>query len=254
MIKKSGIIKLVAASLIFAAFDIWIYASLLGSYRKYESTNSLKEVSLFAKTVPADSEDLDEWVAGLPSIIEGGKVLLLNLDENFNFYPVAGDALCRALWEAQKDSADFEEGLMSVYYLVPHSLKQSFKVPQLRALAGVDEASVLSSMKVHLLPIPDESGWDISGAVMMAVPENLAFEKLLRNLFLLAWVIFTVLFAVAALARDPITGYAVIFLFGMALTFVAYPLIESVRLTFIQEGKITLNISFCSVRETTAGL
>jgi len=242
MIKKRGLIKLAAVSLIFAVFDIWIYTSILGSYRKYDAANSLKEVSLFAKTVPADSEDLDGWVAGLPSIIEGGRVLLLDLDDNFDFVPVTGDALSRALWEANKDGPEFKEALLSVYYLIPHAVKRSFKAPELRTLPGVDDNAALPSMRVYLLPIPDESGWDISGAVLMAVPENLAFENLLRNLFLLAWVIFTVLFAVAVLARDPITGYAVIFLFAMALTFVAYPLIESVRLTFMQEGKITLNI------------
>ena len=243
MIKKRGLIKLVAASLIFAACDIWICFSLLGSYRKYETANSLKEVTLFTKSIPA-YHNIDEWVASLPETIEGGKAFVLGLDDNYEFFPLAGDLMARALWDANKDSEEFQKALESVYYLLPYAIPRSFKLSELRSLPGLDPGSVRSSMRVYLLPIPDESGYDITGAVLMAIPEGsaLAFEKLLRNLSILAWVLFTVLFAVAVLARDPITGYSVIFLFGMAAAFVAYPLLESVRLTFIQGGSFTLSI------------
>ena len=248
MIRKRGIIKLVAASLIFAALDIWIFTSLLGSYRSYETAKSLKEVSLFTKTVSA-YPSVDDWIASLPDAIEGGRALVLGLDENLDLTPHTGDPMVRALWEAKKDSPEFQEGLKSVYYLLPYNFSRSFKASELRDLPGMDSGEIdpgalASSVKAYLLPIPDESGYDISGAVLMTVPEagGLAFEKLLRNLFILAWVIFTVLFAVPIFTRDPIIGYSVIVLFGIAVAFVAYPLFESLRLTFIQEGKFTFNI------------
>jgi len=249
MINRKGLTRLIAASLIFAVFDIWIYTSLLGSYRKYAATNSAKEVDLFAKTVPANLDDIDNWLAGLPEIIEGGRALFLGIDENFDFFPVSGDAVARAIWESNKDSGDFKEGMTSVYYLLPFTISRSFKAVELRALSGinpdgVNPGSIVSSMKVHLLPVPDESGYDIKGAVLVAAPEEsaLGFEQLLRNLSILAWVIFTVLFAVAVLARDPITGYSAVFLFAFAIAFVAYPLFESFRLTFSQEGNFTFNV------------
>jgi len=244
MIKKKGLTKLIAASLIFAVFDIWICTSLLGSYRKYEATNSMKEVNLFAKTVPTDISNLDSWLAGLPEIIEGGRALYLGIDQNFDFSPLSGDTTARAIWENYKDSKEFKEGMKSVYYLLPYTVSRSFKVSELRALSGINPGGIVSSMKVYLLPVPDESGYDIKGAVLIAAPEEngLAFELLLKNLFILAWVIFTVLFAVAVLARDPITGYSAIFLFAFAIAFVAYPLFESFRLTFIQEGSYTFNV------------
>jgi iron(III) transport system permease protein len=223
MINKRGLIKLLAASLVFAALDIWIYNSLLGSYRSYYEANSIKEVSLYARTVPEDPAYFDGWIAALPEVIEGGKAMILGVDENFEFYPRAGDREAEAVWTARKDSEEFKRGLESVYYLLPY--KVSFTI---------------DSMQVYLLPIPDESGYDITGAVLMAVPAGgaLAFEHLLRNLSILAWLIFTVLFAVAMLARDPITGYAVIFLFAAAVAFVAYPLFES--LAYLYRGRQTL--------------
>ena len=248
MIKKRGLIKLVAASIIFAALDIWIFTSLLGSYRSYEQTKSLKEVSLFTKTV-SSYNSVDEWIASLPESIEGGRALVLGLDENLNFTPLTGDPLVRSLWEDKKDSPEFQEGLTSVYYLLPYDFPHSFKASELRNLPVTNSQEtnygiITSSMKAYLIPIPDESGYDISGAVLMMVPEGggLAFEKLLKNLALLAWIIFTVLLAVAVLARDPITGYSVIFLFAFAIAFVAYPLFESLRLTFVQEGRFTFDI------------
>jgi len=93
MIKKKGLVKLVVAALVFAVFDIWIFTSLLGSYRSFTSTNSIKEVTLFAKTAPAQAEYIDEWIAGLPDVIEGGRILYLGLDNDYNFFPVAGDGL-----------------------------------------------------------------------------------------------------------------------------------------------------------------
>ena len=233
MIQKKGLIKLAVASLIFAVFDLWICTSLLGSYRKYEEANILKEITLFTRSVPSDHSNIDSWMAELPDIIEGGRALYMGLDENFDLHPETGDEILRAVWEANKNSPEFQEGLQSVYYLLPYSVKRSFNVPELR-----------TSIKVYLLPIPGESGFDVTGAVFMAIPEGsaLAFERLLKNLSILAWVIFTVLFAVAVLARDPITGYTVIFLFAMTLAFVAYPLLESFRLTFIQDGHFTFNI------------
>jgi iron(III) transport system permease protein len=244
MIKKRGLVKLIAAALVFAAFDIWIFTSLLGSYRKYETANSLKEVTLFARTAPEEKDNIGEWITSLPGVIEGGRILFLDLDEYYNFVPLAGDSLARALWDANKDSREFQEGLSSVYYLLPYLVSRSFKTSELRNLSGIDPGDIVSSMRVYLIPVPDESGYDINGAVLMAVPEEgaLAFENLLRNLAILAWVIFTVILAVAVLARDPITGYAVIFMFAFAIAFVAYPLFESVRLTFIQQGKFTFDI------------
>ncbi|GHV76751.1 iron ABC transporter permease [Spirochaetia bacterium] len=229
MVNKKGLIKLLTAALVFAAVDVWIYTALLGSFRSYHEANSLKEVSLFAKTAPSDEAYVGEWLAGLPDTIEGAEALVLGIDEDWNFVPREGMPAARAIWDAHKDGEEFQRGLESVYYLLP------YKFPPARRSA---------SMRVYLLPIPDETGYEITGALLMTVPEGGAvqFEGLIRSLAILAWVLFTVLFAVAVLARDPITGYAVIFLFGIAIAFVAYPLFESFRLTFYDEGRLSLNI------------
>jgi iron(III) transport system permease protein len=252
MINKRGLLKLLVAALAFAVGDAWIYHSLLGSFRSYYEENNLKEVTLFARTAPDDPAYYDDWIAGLPGEIEGAQALLLELDEDFSFVPHTGHDAARAVWEAYRDSEEFQRGLESVYYLLPYKMPNVIRGPDMAALlhrfSGGGETSGApgpqAAMRVYLLPIPDESGYDISGAALMAVPEgaSVQFEGLLTGLAILAWALFVTLFAVAVLARDPITGYAVIFLFAMAIAFVAWPLFESFRLTFIENGGFSLGI------------
>ena len=242
MIEKRRLYKLAIASFIFAGFAFWIYSSLLGAYRRFESNNSLREIVLFAKSVPTINY-IDDWVTELPSVIEGGRVLVLGMDENWEFYPIAGNELPRVIWETRKDSQEFEQALQSVYYLLPYTFSHSLKPNELKTLSGIPPGETQSTMRLYLLPIPDESGFDITGAILLAIPINsaLAYETLLRDLFLLAWILFTVIFGVAILSRDPITGFSIIFLFGMSAAFIAFPLIEALRLTFVRGGVFSFN-------------
>ncbi|MCL1817855.1 MAG: iron ABC transporter permease, partial [Spirochaetaceae bacterium] len=93
MIKRRGLIKLLAAALVFAAGDLWIYNSLLGSFRSYYETNSMKEVTLFARTAPGDASFYQDWLAKLPEEIEGGRAMIFSLDADFKLVPAAADPL-----------------------------------------------------------------------------------------------------------------------------------------------------------------
>ena len=239
MAAKKNLFKFLAALLIFIVCDVWIYRSLLGSFRSYYTQNSLKEADLFARTAPeppgrlgaegppSDPSYYQDWLNRAGEVLEGGEALILGIDGDFNFSPLAGTDAAVRLWAEYGGGEEFQKGLESVYYLLPYEL-----------------SGTVESMRLYLLPIPDESGFDISGAVMIAVPEGgtVQFEKLLRNLSLIALLIFAGLLGVAMFARDPVTGYAVIFLLGIALVFVAYPLFESFRLTFMEAGAFTLGI------------
>ncbi len=66
------------------------------------------------------------------------------------------------------------------------------------------------------------------------------YERLLWALAIVAFLVFTAIYAVAAFSRDPIMGYAILGLFLMVSVFIAYPLLEAVRLTFLKEGKLSL--------------
>ncbi|MDR1316704.1 MAG: iron ABC transporter permease [Spirochaetales bacterium] len=246
MIKKRSLVKLLVAALLFALGDIWIYTTLRDSFHAYYEENSMKEVSLFARTAPDESEYYQDWIASLSSEIEGGRAMILALDGDADFVPAAGDSIAGAIWDAYKGTEDFEKGLESVYYLLPYKVSAEITAEDLIRLVPPELSGDIppEGMQVYLLPIPDESGFDITGAVLMAIPVGSAagFESLLGSLCILAWIIFVTLFAVGSLARDPITGYAIIFLLAVSIAFVAYPLFESFRLTFSDGGVFSLAI------------
>jgi iron(III) transport system permease protein len=227
---RRTLIKVLAASLIFAIGDVWICKTLWDAFRSYNERNTLKEVTLAARTVPDDEEYFEDWLYNLPSIIEGGKAMIFSIDEDENLYPAAADPEMQDIWDAQSESDEFLDAMDSVYYLVPYKAHGYTKID------GV-------SMRQFFLPIPDETESEITGAVFMAVPNDTAeIERLILILGIGAWIVFSIILGIALLARDPITGYSVLFLFGISAIFIAYPLFESFRLTFIEGGLFTLDI------------
>ncbi|MDR0998992.1 MAG: iron ABC transporter permease [Treponema sp.] len=230
---KKKLIKLIAVSVLFAVGDWWIFSSLIHSFRSYSESNSLKEVSLFAKTAPENPDYYAVWLDSMGDTIEGGRALILGVDENFNFYPVTGDDDVRALWDEQHEGEVFTQALESVYYMVPYT--------QAPAVRLGDRAA---PMRIFFLPIPDDSGYDLEGAVIILVPAGAgnAFHSLLVSLGILAWVLFTLIFAIGVFSRDPITGYSVLFLFAVSVAFIAYPLLEALRLSFVDEGAFSFAV------------
>jgi iron(III) transport system permease protein len=99
-------------------------------------------------------------------------------------------------------------------------------------------------MRTFFLPIPDDSGYDLRGALIILVPVGAgsSFQSLLVSLGILGWVLFTLIFAIGIFSRDPITGYSVLFLFAVSAAFIAYPLLEALRLSFVEEGVFSFAI------------
>jgi iron(III) transport system permease protein len=227
------LIKVIAVSALFAIGDWWIFSSLIHSFRSYSESNSLKEVSLFAKTAPDNADYYGVWLDSLGETIEGAKALALGVDQDFNFYPLAGDEAVQSFWDEQHESEVFAQALESVYYMVPYAQAHAVRL-------GDNPAP----MRAFFLPIPDDSGYELRGAVIILVPAGAgsSFQRLLVSLGILAWILFTLIFAIGVFSRDPITGYSVLFLFALSAAFIAYPLLEALRLSFVEEGVFSLEI------------
>lgn len=212
---------------------MWITVSLLKSFRSYNADQTLAEVTLCVQTIPKDPAYYEDWLSALPERIGGSMALILGLAEDWTFYPAAAsNPAVRQYWEDEQGSELFQKAQESVYYLVPYTAAHTIRL-------GGGEA-----LQAYFLPILDDSGFDLSGAVMILVQtaQALQFERLLTNLALAAWVLFVTIMGVALLSRDPITGYSVIGLLFIAGVFIAYPLFEAFRLSFIDAGRFSLAI------------
>lgn len=274
---KRKVMKLLVAALVFALADGWIWSSLRDSFRNLMEESRFKEITLFARTAPTDAALVDDWLASLPQVIPLSRAALLTVDAaTGNFTLAAADPVVRALWEERSSDAEFAKGLESAYYLEPYVLPHTVEVdrfddtavsapPEAAGAAATDSTAAgagsttaadgaggsesvsgAARMKARLYfaPVPDETGFDVRGAVMVVSSPTAAirYERLLAVLALIAWLLFMTLYSVATLSRDPTTGYGVVFLFAIAAVFIAYPLFEALRLTFLKDGQFSWEV------------
>lgn len=243
MFTKKRILQFCAAALIFLLADFWMYSTLSSNFRGYEEQRNFNEIELFAQTVPEETTNLayETWIPTVKDIIPGSRALYLTFDElTFDFVPLTGSQTTLALFEANKPNAEFQKALESVYYLEPMRLGSSYKAdysidPDVHSFEVTDS-------QVYFVPVIDETGYQVSGAVMILVPTSTAtgFNNLLRTLFIVAAVVFLGILLVISFTRDPMTGFMVLGLFAIVLVFIAYPLIEAVRLSFMKDGVFSL--------------
>lgn len=243
MFTKKRILQFCAAALIFLLADFWMYSTLSSNFRGYEEQRNFNEIELFAQTVPEESTNAayEAWIPTVKDIIPGSRALYLAFDEStFDFVPLTGSQTTRALFDANKPNAEFQKALESVYYLEPMRLGSTYKADY--ALDPDANSFERTDSQVYFVPVIDDTGYQVSGAVMILVPTSTAtgFNNLLRTLFIAAAVVFLGILLVLTFTRDPMTGFMVLGLFAIVLIFIAYPLIEAVRLSFMKDGTFSL--------------
>ncbi len=243
MFTKKRILQFCSAALIFLLLDIWMYNMLSSDFRSYEEERNFNEISLFSQTIPAENttQSFANWISTVKEFIPGARALYLSFDEqNFAFVPESGSDTAKSLYQAYQSSSEFQKAMESVYYLEPMMLSSMYQADY--SLDPDKNSASIAKSQVYFVPIVDETGYQVSGATMILVPVGTAsgFNSLLRTLFIGAAVIFLAIMLVITFTRDPITGFMVLGLFGIVLIFIAYPLIEAVRLSFMTDGVFSL--------------
>jgi iron(III) transport system permease protein len=200
--------------------------------------DSTREIGLFARTAPRSEGDIPAWLAGSKEALPGARVLWLAVDaQTAKLVPATGDTELKALLSEASAKTDVAKGLDSVYYLEPFTSAKSYDLPPaggLPALRG----------RLQFAPVPSDDGAEARGGlVVMASPVVYArFDSLILTMGAIAAGLFLAIYLVLSLSRDPFMGFAIIGLFGIVLVFVAYPLFEAIRLTFVRDGTPSLAV------------
>ncbi len=206
--------------------------ALTGSFQSLAESHYRKSAVAAMGSVPSKDEAISGWIRRMASpgadfdLIflkgfpedEGGVTVFANVPGLEEFF------------ELQQESQVFRRGIESAMY------DEIFQ-PARRYLVGDTERRIL------FVPAHDSETGDVTGAAIFLFAPN-GFDKflmLMRGLFILAFVLFTAVFAVTSYSRDPVLGYIILALFTIVGVFIAYPLFEAVRLTFMQEGKFSLD-------------
>ncbi len=251
MIDRKKLRRLALVAIAFLAADAWIYSSLRGAFRSLMSDTRFKEITLFAKTAPREAAAQAEWIKGAAELLPGSRSVYLALDAAGELAFAAGDEALAKLLETAADQADFKKGIDSVRYLEPFVSAKEYSMGSLpdaefggSSAAGSGTRNSSETGRVYFAPVPDDSGADIRGALVILSANSATdrFDGLLLSLAIVAFVLFIAIYSVLSFARDPAMGFAILGLFAIVAAFVAYPLFEAVRLTFVEKGSYSLGV------------
>ncbi len=236
MVRKKQLLHFILAAVIFITADLWMYNSLTSSFSRYVQERDFNEVSLFVQTAPDEDEVLDEWISGVHQVIPGSQAVYFAYDTStFTFTPkVQSGENISSILTSLENSADLRDGFDSAYYLEPVRLKSTARI--------LYNGSFVEAL-LFIAPVVNENGYEAKGAVMIAVPSGAAsaYSNLLLTLSLGAAIAFLLTAWVISFSRDAVTGFMVLGLFVIVGIFVAYPLLEAIRLSFMQEGSFSLD-------------
>lgn len=213
----------------------WIYTSVRDEFLKQSRAAQRRTVETVAAGYPSGEEDINEW--------------LKRLAEDSNEYTVAlvpeipmpgeklesapkGDADLAKLTEDSALDPEFAKGFDNAAYEEIYRSSRSWKV-------GAKEEQA-----IFFAPAVDMKTHDIEGALVFAFSTEgeQGFMRMMNTLFFGAFVLFAVVIWQLMMSKDPIVGFALAGLFLMTLTFVAYPLFEALRLSFLENGKFSLGV------------
>lgn len=220
--------------LVFLVIDAWMFSVLRGSHEKTVLQDKKELLLALARTTPADSasDSTENWLAEAKKNYPGLHLLYIRGIPGFDETREYGlDANLKSLWQAKRETPDFKTGIEAAAYL------ETFIIPEAERLGQVESLIIFA-------PVVNAEGDTATGILVAAVDETVltSFRNLTHALSLIAFFVFALGFGIATFSRDPPTGYAILVLFAIVLTFVAYPLFEALRLTFVHEGRFSLAI------------
>ncbi|MBL8968634.1 MAG: iron ABC transporter permease [Spirochaetaceae bacterium] len=233
MFTKKKIIAFLAALAVFLAADLWMFSALKGSFAKTLGESQRQLATAVASSAPAEAEAVPAWLQAAGTSYPGVGLLYLRglpgIDAEVAEY--GRDEALVALYREAAASPGFAKGIESASYLETYLSTESYQVGATRA-------------RLLFAPVYNETRDMATGLVIVALDDSklASFAGLADSLAIVAFALFALAFGVATFSRDPLTGYAILGLFGIAAAFVAYPLFQALKLTFLRDGRFSLSV------------
>ncbi|MBQ6111653.1 MAG: iron ABC transporter permease [Synergistaceae bacterium] len=213
----------------------WIYSSVRNEFMKQSGASQRGTVETVTAGYPAEPEDIDAWLKRLSE--EANVYRVAFIDE----IPMPGEKLANSpkgdselvkLIESSVSDSEFSKGFDNAAYEEIYKSSHNWTV-------GTQEEQAL-----FFAPAVNPRTHDIDGALIFSfsTESEQGFMRMMNTLFIAAFILFAVVIWQLMMSRDPIVGFALAALFLMTLTFVAYPLFEALRLSFLENGKFSLSV------------
>ena len=209
-----------------------MFSVLRDSHEKTVLQGKKELVVALARSAPAEGSDVTAWLGEAKKSYPELHLLFVRGIPGFDSVKEhALESELMTLWAAKQEDKHFKTAIEAASYLETYVLPDSVRI-------GATESLLVFA------PVANAEGDTATGIVVAAIDETVlsSFLNLTHALSIIAFLLFAVGFGIATFSRDPPTGYAILVLFSIVLVFVAYPLFEALRLTFVHEGRFSLAI------------
>lgn len=230
MFTKKKVMIFIFIMIFVGIIDFWVFNTIKSSFLKTVKTNQSKMVSLISDAAPRETSEINSWLMQMSKEHRDIDLIYIygvpGFDELEVFYQSEN---LITFYQAIENSDDFDKGIDYAFYI------EKFFSPNQYTFNGQKVELVFS-------PVLDDSGYDIEGVMILLLNRDqyANFSNLL-NIFMIGtfFLIFLIIF-ISQFFRDPVMGFVILILFVIVGVFVAYPLFEAVRLTFLKEGEFSL--------------
>ena len=234
MFTKKRIVNFILVLVFIGAVGGWVYSNARREFLSLMRTQQLRAIAAASAAfgIASDEEEMDTWFGQMNR--RGANYSVAYVDGvpmRGELLPVRGDALLAELYRDNAPASEFVKGFDHVAY------DETYRSAQIWNVGSAPRA-------LFFAPALDLKTGDVRGALLFAfdLSEENSYLRLLSILFCVAFCVFTIVLWQILFSRDPIVSFAVAGLFLMALVFIAYPLFEAARLSFVREGRFSLDI------------
>ncbi len=213
----------------------WIYTSVRDEFLKQARDSQSRTVETVSAGFPSEPENIDEWLKRLAEDANNYRIAYVDSipmpGEKLENLPRGDSELAKLVNDSAADS-EFSKGFDNAAY------EEIYRSAKTWTIGDKSEQAIFFAPAVNL------KTHDIEGALIFAfnTDSEQNFMRMLNTLFFGAFILFAVVIWQLMMSRDPIVGFALSGLFLMTLTFVAYPLFEALRLSFLENGKFSLSV------------
>lgn len=224
----------------------WIFDTLKQSFYKITRDNQKRLVTVLSGAAPREAGLAESWIVAANKEFTDADIIYVDGIPGWSELTIlAPDPELKSFFDEYSGSADFKKGFESVYYLENYysDLEYSF-----------------DKQRVSLVfsPLIDETGYDITGFLvfLLSAEGGKNYARLLDIFMIGAFAVFVIIYFISKFFRDPAMGYIILGLFIIVGIFVAYPLFEAVRLTFLKDGSFSMNtwVSILTSRQYLSAL
>ena len=236
---------LVLSVAVFVAL-FWIFDTLKQSFYKITRDNQKRLVTVLSGAAPREAGLAESWIVAANKEFTDADIIYVDGIPGWSELTVlAPDPELKSFFDEYSGSADFKKGFESVYYLENYYSDLEYSFDRQR-------------VSLVFSPLIDETGYDITGFLVfiLSAEGGKNYARLLDIFMIGAFAVFVIIYFISKFFRDPAMGYIILGLFIMVGIFVAYPLFEAVRLTFLMDGSFSMNtwVSILTSRQYLSAL